>query len=88
MSTPVLYTASEVAKILRCDERRVRQLMRSGKLQYINLGGVRGMRIPGTFLDAFLATPEPAPAAVVCSNPRPFTPRSQQFITPSHRGKR
>ena len=86
MSTPVLFTASEVAKILRCKEPRVRELMHCGRLGYINIGGARGIRISGVSLDAFIATVEPSPVATNYSNARVPKARLQHLTAPSPRG--
>ena len=83
----IVYTASEVANLLRCDERRVRALVASGKLKAVHTGGARGLRIPVAALEEYISKGD---AALLqhCNDARqPITTR-QRLTPPTNRGGR
>ena len=61
-TTDPLLTTSEVAKELRIDVRQVYQLLRQGKMAYIDLGH-RTKRIRRSALDQYLADREASPCS-------------------------
>jgi len=54
MQDDELYTVEEVARMLRVSRKAVYDLMRAGRLPYVQIGIQRGRRIRRSALDAFL----------------------------------
>lgn len=79
-----VYMASEVASLLRCDERRVRALVASGKLKAVHTGGARGLRIPVAALDEYLAQSN-NPLLQKCNDARQPTTACQQLAPPTQK---
>lgn len=57
-STPTVYTAKEVAEILRCDVQTVCRWARKGQLRSCRKEGQRAYRFTQEHLDEFLAGPK------------------------------
>ena len=83
----IVYTTSEVASLLRCDERRVRVLVASGKLKAVHTGGARGLRIPVAALEEYLAQGA-NPLLQKCNDARQPIATRQRLTPPTNRGER
>jgi excisionase family DNA binding protein len=57
-----LYTIEELAALLSVHPETIRNWIRSGQLQAINLGGAAGYRVSQADLDEFLAKRRGRPA--------------------------
>lgn len=57
------FTVSDIAELVRVQERTVRKWLREGRLAGLNFGGKTGWRVKESELDAFLKDPEGKVAA-------------------------
>lgn len=60
--TITVYTAEEVAKILRCNRETVYRWVKTGRLKSCNRNEARAHRFTQAHIDEFLNGPQPAEA--------------------------
>lgn len=67
-----VYTAGEVAKILRCNRETVYRWIKEGRLKSCDRHGTRPFRFTREHIDEFLSGPKPAaaPAPKPARHPR------------------